>query len=844
MSLHRAYRYLPPALMFLTLSVAWGQTDDATLTVLEKNLPTVKAFEYGQNQQPLVEIEQAVFQLPPNSKIRDAVEQQLIEALATAETADAKAFLCSQLRVIGTAKCIPSLAKLLTDPENSSSAIYALGRLEVPAASEALHHAIGTTTGAVQAGLINALADRGYQQAQPDLLQILQSTDSDVVRRACTRALGRLGGRDTVTVLLGVCRDENADVAREAQNAVLHAAEALAAHDDSASAATAYRELLELPLSPQCNLAAIRGLVIAEPEKAPQLLAARITGNDARVARDAIALITLVPGHAATERFAGLTDKLNLENQVLLLRALGKRSDVAASPTLIAAAEHEDEQVRLAALEALGSAGDVTALPTLLKAASSGGAVALVARRSLAQLTGDEVDNKLKQLLAGDNPLAVEAVRAVAARGTAEVVPQLMELATVNDDTLRQAAITALGQLAESAGFGKLVLLIVTSTHPEDKEVLVEAAGQVLAKQLRTNRDPVPLLLNALDRAPIASKPMLLRLLGKTGSSEALAAIRTAVASKDRAFEKAAVQALAQWPDARASHDLLQLIRGARTQELKELALQGYVRLANLSDDPTALFVTVLQQVDRVGDRKLVLEGLGLNASTPEAMELALQYVDDAQLAPAAGLATLRIAHRLRDSHAKAARAALDRVVAEVDHEDVRRRALEVINDMQRFDDHILQWEGAGPFMEEGKDGAAIYQTAFAPENPDASDVKWEKVAKGIGSWDINLESTFGGYDHCAAYLRTRVWSPKQQEATMEMGSDDGVKAWFNDELVFDQWTQQAAAPRQHRVKVTLKQGWNKLMLKAVDFEGGWVVACRLRAADGSALEGLKVSVE
>ena len=240
--------------------------------------------------------------------------------------------------------------------------------------------------------------------------------------------------------------------------------------------------------------------------------------------------------------------------------------------------------------------------------------------------------------------------------------------------------------------------------------------------------------------------------------------------------------------------------------------------------------------------RKLVLAGLGQNAESPAAMELAMQYLSDPALAPTAGLATLRIAHQLRNSHTEAARAALDQVLEKVNHDDVRRRAQEVVNDMEKFADHILQWEGVGPFMEEGKDGAAIYQMVFDPERPDAKDVKWKLVTKGIGTWDINLEAEFGGFDHCAAYLRTRVWSRSAQEALMEMGSDDAVKTWLNGQLVFDKWTVQGSAPRQHQVKVSLKQGWNDLMLKAVDFEGGWVVACRLRAPDGSSLEGVEIT--
>ena len=190
------------------------------------------------------------------------------------------------------------------------------------------------------------------------------------------------------------------------------------------------------------------------------------------------------------------------------------------------------------------------------------------------------------------------------------------------------------------------------------------------------------------------------------------------------------------------------------------------------------------------------------------------------------------------------ARKTFERVITEVNHADVQQRAQEVLNEMDRFEGHLLNWLVVGPFVEQGKDGEAVYGMVFDPEKPDAKDVKWVLLDKGMGSWDINLEAMLGSHDHCAAYLRTRVWCPQEQDAALEMGCDDAVKAWLNGKLVYNNWTVNSAAPRQHRAEVHLQQGWNDLLLKAVDFEGGWVVACRVRARNGIAIDGLKVEAK
>jgi len=451
------------------------------------------------------------------------------------------------------------------------------------------------------------------------------------------------------------------------------------------------------------------------------------------------------------------------------------------------------------------------------------------------------VDAKLiESILQGDANQRVEVIHAVAGRGVAAAVSRLLSAARDDDAPVRQETIRALGMLAGESDLGPMVALAVGPKAPDDRSALVEALGKTFLR-IEDKASCAKPVLAALANAPADAKPTLVLLLGKSGSPEALRAVRDALASTDPAMQDAAVRALSEWPNAAASDDLLELVATAKNQQHKEIALEGYVRMAAMSDDPTAMYLRVIRSVERVNDKKLVLEGLGLKSEAPEALQLALDHLDDENLQATAGLAALRIAHRLRTRDEQLARTALHKVLETVDHEDVHQRAQEVLNDLDKYQDHILRWVGAGPFTEKGKDGAAVYATPFAPEKPGAEGVEWQPITKGIGSWDINLEATFGGIDFCAAYLRTRVWSETEQEALLEMGSDDGVKAWLGGQVVYEGWNEGSAAPRQKRVKVRLAKGWNDLMLKVVDQQGGWVAACRVRKPDGTALEGLKV---
>jgi len=89
--------------------------------------------------------------------------------------------------------------------------------------------------------------------------------------------------------------------------------------------------------------------------------------------------------------------------------------------------------------------------------------------------------------------------------------------------------------------------------------------------------------------------------------------------------------------------------------------------------------------------------------------------------------------------------------------------------------------------------------------------------------------------------VRARVWLPAEQDARLERGSDDAIKAWLNGRQVSAKYQNRGIAPRQDLVNVRLKEGWNDLLLKVVNHTGGGSFCCRLRKPDGSALDGLKV---
>jgi len=186
----------------------------------------------------------------------------------------------------------------------------------------------------------------------------------------------------------------------------------------------------------------------------------------------------------------------------------------------------------------------------------------------------------------------------------------------------------------------------------------------------------------------------------------------------------------------------------------------------------------------------------------------------------------------------------LQKVIQGTKNDTLRQQAQQILDQTDRFEDYIVAWQVSGPYMKENVDGQGLFDVTFAPEQ-EGQQATWRLVSAGTNEeqpWLVELEkdAAMNG-ENRVAYLRAQVWSPKEQKAQLELGSDDGVKVWLNDQVVHANNVIRPAAPGQDTAQVTLKEGWNPLLVKLTQGGGQWALAVRFRSPGGGKLEGLKV---
>ena len=103
----------------------------------------------------------------------------------------------------------------------------------------------------------------------------------------------------------------------------------------------------------------------------------------------------------------------------------------------------------------------------------------------------------------------------------------------------------------------------------------------------------------------------------------------------------------------------------------------------------------------------------------------------------------------------------------------------------------------------------------------------------------VDLWAYYGNPNYCSAYAFAYVYSPTTQTVNMWMGSDDGIKVWVNGTVAWNNDVLRAYVEGQDKTTVSLKAGWNKVLVKSTQGTSLWGFSLKLCDSAGSAIDGL-----
>ncbi len=781
---------------------------------------------------------------PPTASA-DKARQAIAVLQSDAPPAD-KALACKQLAVFGGPESVPALAPLLGDEHLSAWARIPLEVLPGPAADDALRDAMGRLYGDLLVGVINSIGIRGDSKAVDPLMGRLKDANADVASAAAV-ALGRIGGAPAVSALEASLSTAPVGVRSGVAEGLILSAERFSTTGRAADAARLYDAVRRADVPAQRILEATRGAILARQTEGLPLLLETLRSADRDVFDIGLSTARELPGRPVTEALAAELGRTPPERQGHVLLALTDRGDDAVWPAVFGAVNKGSKSLRLVAIGLLERQGNVSALPVLLEAATdSDTEVSRAARTAVGRLPGKEVDTALvARLPQASGPSRRVLVELAGQRRLSAAVPELFKAANEADPTLRSAGVNALGETVTAAELGTLADLLAKAKS-EDDMADVEAALDSACTRLPDKARSADLLLARLPASSAPARCALLRVLGTVGSPNALGAVQSSLAHGDATVRDAAFRVLADWPEPAAVPALMDVIRSTTDETQRTLALRGAVRLLGVGDQPPAqrlkTYGQLLALARGVDDRKLVLSGLGA-IPDPAASKLIEPLLAEAAVRKEAESALLSLAGALAGSAPAEAKALAAKLKAESQDAATRERAAQVLQRMDKFEDYIIAWQFAGAYTLATGESGSLFTREFPPEKGDNT-VAWRPLTAGTQEarpWMMDLLATRSAEAHCTGYARTWVYSSVAQPARVEFGTDDGHKLWCNGEPIAQADRGGAAVPGEFQTVVSLRQGWNALLLKVVQDTGPWEFCLRLRTTTGAKLEGLRI---
>lgn len=830
---------------------------------------------------------------PGAAAARSAVVHATASKLTPDVPSTTRLYLFKVLERIGRAEAVPVLTIALrdSDPVMREAARRALQNNPAPEATAVLRAALeraiespAVVTPVQQAeedwtiGLINALGYRRDTASIPMLAKFRGSGPRTA--SAAIAALGKIGGSEAIRVLPTFITNPDrapseqtpsapSTQSNEVTHAILQAADGMARNGTSNERAEAngifayfYR-----PQYPQAiRAAALRGLVITRGNDATPLLFEAMTGPNVQMQNIAASFVADIPGSAATQAFAALLPRLPDTSKVTLLGQLAARGDVAAHVAVLEQVKNQSPEVRIAALRALGSVGGPTDGVLLARLASTTrGRERDAARESVARLRGTTVNTVLLQALQASNTpaaLRTEVIRGLASRRATAATSVLLQTMRSKDAPVQHEAIAALGVLGDEHIAPLLVNLLVTTASGTTRESAAQALANIYDRR-RGKGATSAAVLSALRNASVASRIQLVGLLRHVGDEAALQATRTALKNSSSEVRDAAVRSLAEWPDSAPLQDLLAIARSDRDITHRVLALRGYVHLSGNGEKPSAERVQLLQAAlgaaGRTEDKKLVLGALG-NVPDVASLQVVEPFLTGETNEEAAA-AIVKIADGLSkdnnttESVLATVRPLLATVAATSRQGDTAKNAAQLLASLD--DQASRTWLVCGPFP---MDTDEQFEKAFEPEQAIALEAQynttigkksyvatWREIRAKNNKVDLaNFYPPTSGniVEHAFVYALGYIYSPTERKVKLAMGSDDGIRVWMNDALVWSNHAHRPARMDEDVTDATLRAGWNKVLLKLENNTADWQFFFRITDDQLRPVPGLKLSTK
>jgi len=674
------------------ISIVRAQISDERLDVnianlsekLSGSLEAIGQYMWGDSRKELYNIDVMVQVVLNNMSMQPLMEKQFIDFLKTEKSAAAKQFICRKLSLVGTKRSAGILAELLENKELADYGLYALERIASPAMDKILIKALARSEGRIKIGIINSLGRRRCRAAVKGLIPLTRHEDVDLAKASMT-ALGLIGGKDSRKALAENRILLRGELRNAAMSNLLILADKLATTGNTTESGKIYHSFL---VPDNIRAAALNGLFNSFPLKAEALIYDVICGNDDQLKTIAIRKLSRMAEVGNVEKIASTLVHLKAGHKIELIHALAKLKDASALTSIEREVESENSDVRIAAITALGDLGKTASVRLLAELAGRGGLEAENARISLYRLTGKHIDTEVINLLVANKCQApAELLKAVSQRHLSNAVEAILPYFDHTESEVQLEAVKSYGLIARPANLKPLINVILKTKSNGLCKAAQKGIVTIARRKFWGEKQDEEILSAYMGAATIKARSALLNIMGSTGSLVALPEIRRELGSKNTTVRKAAIQALASWPDSRPLKYLCEIAEKEPEEVSGILALRGYISLVKKDLKMTKVekidhYKVAYSLADSKNEKRLVFSALA-KIYTPASLKLAVDLYLKGNLREEAEVAVMTIARKIWKTEPALTKIALETLQANTSTGKIKRQAGELLKKIQ-----------------------------------------------------------------------------------------------------------------------------------------------------------------
>ncbi|MCS7254180.1 MAG: HEAT repeat domain-containing protein [Armatimonadota bacterium] len=580
-------------------------------------------------------------------------------------------------------------------------------------------------------------------------------------------------------------------------------------------------ELLKTDLPKWVKRFLIEQLQLIGGEEAVNTLSAQLA--DEELAESARQALQANPSKAALDALREWLPKAKGNLRIGIINALGERRDLKALKLLMTEAKSKDADVRCAALEAVGRLGNIIASDLLLNGLKDSDT--RVRRSALSGL-----------LVMGEHMVS-SGLKGEALKAYCEA------LKLVNDSRSRRALLTHIIPISDESAVESL------ATCLNDPEPHVRTMAMNCLREMK-GEGVSSALSKLMDKADERERALLTLILGARKDKAAMNALKAAANDKSDAVKVAALHSLGKLED-RALEGTLLNAATADIEEIHEIALRAYLALArkrlNEGDSIGAakMFMATLRTARNVELLREALVGIG-ETPVEEAIKLVEELLTDASVGVDAMRSYALIASRLAEAGQKErAEQMLLKLAGMSLPRDVANNVVAILRklrpelDLAAMRGFVTSWWVIGPFAGTDIDAVLPPEKRISLDEAvklDGVELKWQRHRTADIDGFVDLMALFKPNQNVTAYMYAEIDVENECDALFKFGSDDSIKCWLNGKLVHRYPQPRSPAVDQDVVKVRLQAGINRILLKVINFGGGWCATLRVTDAEGRPL--------